>query len=48
MRVPTVLALVSMAEQHRQEQPAEHEAAVATAGCPHPQGVGATCPGLTP
>jgi hypothetical protein len=23
-----------MAEQHRQEQPVEHEAAVATAGCP--------------
>jgi len=30
-----------MAEQQRQEQPVEHEAAVATAGCPRPQGADA-------
>ena len=32
----TVLVHVNMAEQHRQEQPVEDEAAVATAGCPRP------------
>jgi hypothetical protein len=44
----TVLFLVSMAEQQRQEQPVEHEAAVAAAGCPRPQGADAACPGPTP
>ena len=43
-----VLVFVSMVEQQWQEQSVEHEAVVATAGCPRPQGADATCPGLMP